>query len=276
MSQLNTKQLLPVIVVSIGFAAVTHAFAWEPKPGWRDSYAVDGICYCDTSNYDHGIGTKTVLAPDGFYRSVRQICVDIEDRFGKGSTVNRIPYNTIACGNGPANDAADEHLVNGCPGRVDMGAAGCFEIGPGWPLAHLYGPPMKRLDRSVWSISSNKNTKQLSALADGNATTRWTTSEKQSVGQWLEIDMGDQHLINQIVMDTTGSPQDYAREVRLESHTRSGEVEVIPYTAATIGEITRLVLPPTELRKLRIVQTGTTDHWYWSIHELHVGYLTPE
>jgi hypothetical protein len=262
--------------VVLGVSAVSIAAQWEPRPGWRDSYSVDGVCYCDSSNYDHGIGTKTVLAPDGFRRSVKQVCTDIESRFGKGSRDNRIPYNTIACGHGPANDAPDEDLVNGCPGRVDIGNAGCFETGPEWPLAALYGEPMQPLDRSSWSITANVNANSLSALADGNPQTRWSTGTAQKEGQWVEIDFGRLQLVDQIVMNTTASPNDYPRHIRLENHTADGVIENLPFTLEFSGEVTRLTLQPTQLHKIRIIQTGTTDHWYWSIHELHVGYSASE
>lgn len=114
---------------------------WRPVAGWRDSYAVDGICYCDSTNYDHGIGEIMVSTPDGQRRSVVQICEDIKATFGTGRISDRIPYNTIACGHGPANNAPDENLQSGCPGRVDRGAAGCFELGPAWPLDLLYSDP---------------------------------------------------------------------------------------------------------------------------------------
>ncbi|OED37975.1 hypothetical protein AB833_21585 [Chromatiales bacterium (ex Bugula neritina AB1)] len=112
---------------------------WKPYKSWRDSYSVDGICYCDSSNYDHGIGAVLIDTPDGRQRTVVQICNDIKTTYGTGRVSDRIPYNTIACGNAPANNAPDEDLKTGCPGRVDQGSSGCFQIGPPWPLDALYG-----------------------------------------------------------------------------------------------------------------------------------------
>lgn len=272
--QLLLRIGLPGMVLSMSATAGT--VQWEPRPGWRDSYSVDGVCYCDSSNYDHGIGAKTVLAPDGFRRSVKQICTDIESRLGRGRRDNRIPYNTIACGHGPANDAPDEDLVNGCPGRVDMGVAGCFETGPRWPLAALYGAPMQSLDRAGWSMTASVNNASLAALADGNPQSRWSTGSAQTDGQWVAIDLGRLQLVDQIVMDTAASPTDYPRQIRLEYHTADGVIENLPFTLDLSGEVTRLTLQPTQLRTIRIVQTGTTERWYWSIHELHVGYDASE
>ncbi len=264
-----------LLVFVVVFCQGSNVFAWEPRPGWKDSYSVDGMCYCDTTNFDHGIGTKTVLAPDGYHRSVQQICADIKMIYGVGPEKNRIPYNTIACGHGPANDAPDEHLQTGCPGRVDLGSDGCFEIGPEWPLVSLYGLPMISLDRSEWKISAGNNQSQLAAMVDGNPATRWTSGEKQSDGQWIEIDFRKPSRINQIVLDTSASRNDYPRQLRIEDRSDENKPIEIPVERKFGGEITRLVFPARMISKLRVVQTGTTDRWYWSIHELHVGYIEP-
>ncbi|MGL6289222.1 MAG: hypothetical protein ACRC2H_00880, partial [Silanimonas sp.] len=107
---------------------------FNPQPGWKDSYAVGGRCYCD-SGFDHGLDRKVVVTPAGV-KSITDVCADIRRVLGDGPSVGRVPYNDIQCGNGPFNDAVDEV---GCPGRVDQGAAGCAQIGPRWDLASVYG-----------------------------------------------------------------------------------------------------------------------------------------
>lgn len=124
--------------VSLGvLVALTSisALAINPRPNFKDSYAVDGRCYCDSSNFDHNLDKKTAPTPIGEL-NVQVICADIEAVLGKGPEENRIPFNDIQCGNGPANDAPDE---TECPGRVDIGPEGCSIIGPKWDLAAVYG-----------------------------------------------------------------------------------------------------------------------------------------
>ncbi len=118
------------------FSLSTFATAdWNPQPGWQDSYAVGGVCYCNSSNYDHNLSSKSADTPQG-RKNVVQICNDIKNKLGTGPTEGRIPYNDIQCGHGPANDAADEA---GCPGRVDIGSSGCDVKGPRWDLQAVYG-----------------------------------------------------------------------------------------------------------------------------------------
>ena len=114
-----------IALILIGFPILANA-QWNPQPSWKDSYAVGGKCYCDSNGYDHGLDTKSADTPIG-RQNVVDICETIERVLGEGPQQGRIPYNDIQCGNGPANDAADE---TGCPGRTDLGPGGCFNIGP--------------------------------------------------------------------------------------------------------------------------------------------------
>lgn len=272
--------LNPFLAVLTLLFIVSNADAWEPRPGWRDSYAVDGMCYCDSSNYDHGIGKITVPASDGYSRSVQQICEDIKSKLGVGAKEGRIPYNTIACGNAPANDAVDEDLVTGCPGRVDLGNAGCFDIGPKWPLDKIYGLPVRTIDRSDWQISASDNQKNTAAMADGNSQTRWTTNRHQTHGQWLEIDLGALYKLNVVDLETVASRHDFPVEWLLEvsvdgqQWSVAGSSEVSGDQALLQrGEITRMRFSEARVRHLRITQTGQSKKYYWSVHELTAGYL---
>lgn len=123
-----------IVLANSLFTGSAQAQQWNPQPSWKDSYAVEGRCYCD-SNFDHGLQNKSALTPVG-RRSIPQICADIRSAIGNGPQSGRVYYNDIQCGNGPANDAADEA---GCPGRIDRGFNGCNQIGPKWDLSAVYG-----------------------------------------------------------------------------------------------------------------------------------------
>lgn len=108
----------------------TLAQAITPGDNWLDSYSADGQCYC-YSTFDHDAGTIVVQTPAG-PRTTREIC----DAIGPGPGVGSNPiYNDLQCGNGPPNSAPDEAV---CPGRVDMGEAGCSIIGPTWNLEKYF------------------------------------------------------------------------------------------------------------------------------------------
>ena len=121
-------------------ACAQNALAVTPGPLWKDSYSVNGQCYCDTT-YDHEAADIVVETPAG-NRTVKQICETIGPGPGAGDNP---AYNDVQCGNGPPNNAIDEVL---CPGRVDMGADGCQIIGPTWNL-ELFFPDPNATDNPV-------------------------------------------------------------------------------------------------------------------------------
>jgi len=122
--------MLPVLLLT---SHVAEAQDWNPQPSWTDSYAANGFCWCE-SNFDHGLSGKTVEI-NGTDYSVEDICDELKQHPLYRAMQNGDPrYNDIQCGNGPANNAADEA---GCPGRVDQGPGGCNEIGPNWDMNWL-------------------------------------------------------------------------------------------------------------------------------------------
>ena len=99
----------------------------NPNLGWADSYSVGNRCYIH-STFDHGAGDLVVDTPYG-----EMTVYMVNQTIGAGPGIDKADaiYNDVQCGNGPANDVGDE-IVGECPGRVDMGGAGCGTIGYGW------------------------------------------------------------------------------------------------------------------------------------------------
>lgn len=247
------------------------ALAWNPSPNWKDSYAVDGVCYCDSSNYDHNLSSKTALTPIGVLNVVR-ICEDIEAALGKGRTSGRIPYNDIQCGNGPANDAADE---KGCPGRVDIGSAGCDDIGPKWDLESVYGSgsnntPDGALSRDDWELSASHNERDAYLAIDNVRSTRWATDTNQASGQWFEIDLQSAQTFNSIVLETAASPNDYPRRYQVFVSNNGINWGSAIVAGAGNGSRTTIEFNAVSSRYLRIEQTGSASKYWWSIHEINL------
>jgi len=65
------------------------------------------------------------------------------------------------------------------------------------------------LNRDSWSVSSNNNTGDASFAIDGDDETRWTTRQDQTDGQYFLVDFNETHTVNQVVLDTSGSSNDY-------------------------------------------------------------------
>jgi hypothetical protein len=246
---------------------------FNPGPGWKDSYAVGGKCYCDSNGFDHGLDTKTVITPLG-RKNVVQVCGDIARVLGQGSTVGRVPYNDIQCGNGPANDASDEA---GCPGRVDIGPAGCNQKGPKWDLASVYGgggggvPPLgEPLPRVGWTATASSGASQIALAFDDDVSTRWTTGISQRAGQYFQIDMGRVNSFDSIELNAADDDMDHPRTfsvmVSNDGQTWRGPVAEGQGNRA----VTDIAFPAQLARYVRISQSGSDSFRWWSIAEVNL------
>lgn len=125
-------------IVSISPLADT---SWNPGGiHWADSFSHNGVCWCHSTNYDHGIGPVEVSTPSGT-RTVFEVC---EAQKSSGNKPERAPgdpiYNDVQCGNGPPNkDGLLDEEPDACPGRTDMGGEGCAHIGPKWDFSRFIG-----------------------------------------------------------------------------------------------------------------------------------------
>ena len=179
-----------LIVLFVTF--YTFSFSqWNPAPNWKDSYEANGFCWCD-SNFDHGLSGKTVRI-NGRNYSVVDVCDELKNHPNyRNPSSNDYVYNDIQCGNGPANDAADEE---GCPGRVDMGSSGCNVIGPKWDMNWLSS--RTRFGGGDSNVVTIRKSNAMRYALDGNNggsngqnVYLWRYNQNNVNQQWVEIDRG--------------------------------------------------------------------------------------
>jgi endo-1,3(4)-beta-glucanase len=252
-----------------------HAVVWNPSDNWKDSYAVDGKCYCDSNGYDHGLDTKTAMTPLGV-KNVVEICNAITRVLGKGSVNGRVPYNDIQCGNGPANDTDDEA---GCPGRVDIGPAGCNQKGPKWDLASVYGTGNSKIVRKVdlsrddWTVTASSG--GAANALDGSLSTRWTTGAVQTSGQYFQIDAGKPVIFDTIQLNAGRDISDYPRVVNVIVSDDGRNWRTVMYRGEGSSAITSISFPKQTARFIRISQSGSNPTYWWSIAEVSLQISAP-
>ena len=90
-------------------------------------------------------------------------------------------------------------------------------------------------------------------------------------GDWFAVDLGREAKVRSIELDTRRSSKDYPRgyEVFVSFDGKSWG------KPALVGKgdkpVTKLVLKqPVACRHVKIVQTGSTKSWNWSIHTLKI------
>jgi HEAT repeat protein len=127
----------------------------------------------------------------------------------------------------------------------------------------------KLINRSRQATASHNSAEAKNAL-DGNPDTRWTTGAKMDKGMWLQVDLGWESEVIKLVLDATKSPGDYPRgyEVYVSNSTENWGEPVAKGEGK--GPVTEITCKPKSGRYVRIVQTGTGDGSFWSIHELKI------
>lgn len=129
-----------------------------------------------------------------------------------------------------------------------------------------------QLDRSTWKVSASSSggTDVAERAIDGDPKTRWTSGRSQTGGEWFIIDLGKPTKILKLLLDAGSSSMDFPKAYEVYIST-DGKNWLGP-VAKGVGTSARtsITLLPREGRYLKIVQTGRSDHWFWSIHELYV------
>lgn len=134
----------------------------------------------------------------------------------------------------------------------------------------LNGGVATALDRTGWTASSNPSSGDVAAnLLDGNMSSRWSTGTAMAPGQSIVVDMQSAKNISKIVMDSTGSDQDYARgyDVYVSNDGTNWGTAISSGTGS--GPIITVNFPTQTSRYIKVVQTGSVSNW-WSILEFNV------
>ncbi|MFB9274938.1 discoidin domain-containing protein [Cohnella cellulosilytica] len=127
-----------------------------------------------------------------------------------------------------------------------------------------------QLDRTGWMAASNPSSGDVAAnLLDGSMATRWSTGTAMTPGQELVIDMAAARSFNKIVMDSTGSNDDYARGYEVYVSNDGVNWSGAVASGSGSGPVVTAQFADQNARYFKIVQTGTASNW-WSIREINV------
>jgi hypothetical protein len=110
----------------------------------------------------------------------------------------------------------------------------------------------------------------LSYVLDNNPYTRWSTTQNQKPGMWFQLDLGNAKTVSQVKLDNDGSPNDYPRGYIIKLSPDEKNWETVAQNPNN-REAVNVVFTPRQARFIRIEQTGESDRWWWSIHEIYVS-----
>ncbi|KAI7265920.1 hypothetical protein KC345_g8333, partial [Hortaea werneckii] len=127
------------------------------------------------------------------------------------------------------------------------------------------------LDRSSWSVTDSTYGMGASTLEmlDADKNSRWTTRTPQAAGQWIQLDLGSRQQFRELVMNSEGSENDYARGYQVMLSENGTEWRLVAGEKGT-SSLIRSAFPVQTARYVRIVLTEAAPQWWWSVSELNL------
>jgi endoglucanase Acf2 len=141
-----------------------------------------------------------------------------------------------------------------------------------WAIAELTAAyngtgPLTEIPRTGWKLSASSTgggDLPVNAI-DGQTGTRWTSGAAQQPGQWFQIDLGSVQTVKQVEIDAASN--DYARGYQVLVSADGATWGNPVASGVGDGAYLTVVLGERQARYVRIVQTGSDNHW-WSIAEV--------
>jgi len=126
------------------------------------------------------------------------------------------------------------------------------------------------LNKSL-KASASLNSNNAGQAIDGNPGTRWDTGRTMKPGDWFVLDLGTESTIKGLTLDARNSSNDYPRGYEVYVSFDGGSWGKPVITDEGTNPLTKIEFEkPVRTRLIKIVQTGSSDSWFWSIHELKV------
>jgi hypothetical protein len=141
------------------------------------------------------------------------------------------------------------------------------------------GTPVPAEPGRISLSASHNNTlsgpDNLAQALDGNPDTRWSSRAPQGPGMWVEFDLGQIRSVGGLALDTAASPNDYARGYAVSLSTDRDDWGAVARDDSNDGPLD-VTFSPRPARYIRVEQTGHSNRWWWSIHEISVAYAPEE
>ena len=141
---------------------------------------------------------------------------------------------------------------------------------------------VKEIPRDGFVATASVSPDRLPLAFDRNIETRWLTGARQAGGEFIQLVFARTHDIARVRLLTSDrSIGDYPRHLVIEATDDAGTITRL-YDGSVVFQLGAglvrdpmegpidLWLPRNQTRRLRLLQTGTTRQWFWSIDELSV------
>jgi hypothetical protein len=137
--------------------------------------------------------------------------------------------------------------------------------------APVFSPNASLLYRYGWIVTASGGDPNLAI--DGNANTRWSNGSQANPGQWFAVNTRIPVKINTVILDASGSPNDFPKEYAVYVSSDGVNWGAPIVTGSNGSALTIISIPEATIQYLKIVQTGSGKTQYWSIHEFYMAYI---
>ena len=265
-------------VVAATVAAGAASVHTELRAPRRDPHLPEVLDFMTANGIRHGYADHSEALVNTYRSGERVILLD--------HRVGRYPVGEL-----PAWEP-DAILERGDGGRLAgaLDALGCRwrkQRFPYYALFHDIRPrssPERLLARDGWVLRAGVAGEDAPLAIDGDLATRWPGHGPQRPGMHLEIDLGRPSLVSGVRLDAGEFVHDFPRGLRVEARGEAGAwvaVSELPHTYRGLSlrgghvhlgpeSVVEVRFAPVETSGLRIVQTGTSERFDWSVAELYV------
>ena len=141
--------------------------------------------------------------------------------------------------------------------------------------------PVRRIPTSAIRARASHQPDRLPLMFDGNRDSRWLTGDRQTGGEWIELELDGWHDVASVRLQLgERSFGDYPRELEIDALEEKADRtvfkgSVLPRFGPAIvadGQYPwiEIPLPPNRVHGIRLRQLATTHRFFWSIHELQL------
>jgi len=128
----------------------------------------------------------------------------------------------------------------------------------------------ERVRKAFYVVTTSHNPEDAKAAIDREINTRWTSKAFQTPGMWFQLDMAREAKVETLVLDSSRSDGDYPRAYAAYVFNDPENMGEPIVTRENDKPVTEIPLKGAKGRYIRIVQTGTAEASYWSVHELTI------
>lgn len=140
-----------------------------------------------------------------------------------------------------------------------------------WTIAELNTSlPHRLANRNQWKLTASHGSATAALAIDADLSTRYSTGTQEKPGMWFQIELPEETTITGIELNAGSSVHDFPRGYKVEL-SNDGQTWGQP-VAAGHGTtwMTDISFAPAKTKFIRITQTGRSQHWFWSIHDLEI------